>query len=88
MERMEPPPHWEYQGDHIVREVVLPRYAMVLALVGFVAAIAIVMDHHPQVTFGYQHVTIELTSHDAGGVTERDVAFASLVEAALGCALA
>jgi len=80
------PPHWAEVGDRLVREVRLPRYSMVLALVGLVAAVAIAMNHHPEVTFGYGKVTIELTSHDVGAVTERDLAFAALIEAALGAA--
>lgn len=83
MDRLGVPPHWTRLEDRIVREVELPRFSMVLALVGLVGAIAIAMDHHPEVTFGYGHVTIVLTSHDVGGVTERDLAFAVLVEAAL-----
>jgi 4a-hydroxytetrahydrobiopterin dehydratase len=81
------PPHWTRLEDRIVREVELPRYSMVLALVCFLGAVAAAMDHHPEVTFGYGHVSIVLTSHDVGAVTERDLAFAAVVEAALEAAI-
>lgn len=38
-------------------------------------------NHHPELTNVYDRVRISLTSHDAGGVTERDVALARRIDA-------
>lgn len=42
---------------------------------GFMARVALLAEranHHPDWSGGYNHITIRLTTHDAGGVTERD----------------
>lgn len=55
---------------------------------GFMAAVAVVaaeMNHHPEWTNVYSRVVVDLVTHDAGGVTELDVALARrMVEIAGG----
>jgi 4a-hydroxytetrahydrobiopterin dehydratase len=61
-----------------------------VALVNAVAEVAEQHDHHPDVTLRYPAVDIRLTSHDVGGVTDRDVRMAraiSAVAAGLGLRL-
>lgn len=54
-------------------------FATGLAVVNAVGAAAEQMDHHPDVDLRYPHVDVRLTSHDAGGVTERDVRLARAI---------
>ncbi|WP_411721785.1 4a-hydroxytetrahydrobiopterin dehydratase [Mycetocola sp.] len=64
-----------------------PDFATGARLVADVAEIAETMNHHPDVTLGWGSVTFSLTSHDAGGVTARDLELARLITraaAALG----
>ena len=64
-----------------------PDFALGARLVAEVAAIAETMNHHPDVTLGWGAVGFSLTSHDAGGVTDRDVDLAGRITraaAALG----
>ncbi|PPL18865.1 4a-hydroxytetrahydrobiopterin dehydratase [Microterricola pindariensis] len=50
-------------------------------LLDAVAQIADQINHHPDVRLGYGRIAFELSSHDAGGVTERDVALALRIQA-------
>ena len=55
-----------------------------IAAVGFVVRVAMaaeVMDHHPDLRIVYNRVEIHLSSHDAGGVTDRDIRLASKIDA-------
>jgi len=70
-------PGWERRGDRLRREV---RFTDFVQAFGFMAAAALVaerMAHHPEWTNVYNRVTIELTTHDAGGVTDMDFALAA-----------
>lgn len=54
---------------------------------GFMARAALVaerMDHHPEWTNVYRTVTVTLSSHDAGGLTGRDVALAEAMDRIAG----
>lgn len=50
-----------------------------LALVAAIGELANEADHHPDVVLTYPHVDVKLLSHDASGVTERDVDLARLI---------
>ncbi|HMN87231.1 MAG TPA: 4a-hydroxytetrahydrobiopterin dehydratase [Bauldia sp.] len=53
------------------------------AAFGFMARVALVaekMDHHPEWTNVYRTVTVTLSSHDAGGVTDRDIRLAAAMD--------
>jgi 4a-hydroxytetrahydrobiopterin dehydratase len=45
------------------------------------AALADKMDHHPDILINYSRVTLTLSSHDAGGLTERDFRLAGQIDA-------
>jgi 4a-hydroxytetrahydrobiopterin dehydratase len=54
-------------------------FATGLAFVERIGAAAEAADHHPDVTLTYPSVHVRLLSHDAGGVTERDLALATTI---------
>jgi 4a-hydroxytetrahydrobiopterin dehydratase len=51
-------------------------FATGLSVVNAIGAAAEEMDHHPDVDLRYSHVDVRLSSHDAGGITDRDVQLA------------
>lgn len=54
-----------------------------VAAFGFMTQVAMEaekMDHHPEWTNVYRHVDILLTTHDAGGLTKRDITLARAIE--------
>ncbi len=51
-----------------------------MGFVNRVAMIAEAMDHHPDLRIVYNRVTIRLNSHDAGGVTGRDLRLAKRID--------
>ncbi len=70
-------PGWERRGDAIVREFSLEGGFM--GSVGFVnrlAAAAEVADHHPDLAISWNRVTVTLSTHSAGGITDKDIALA------------
>ena len=67
---------WELRDGKLHREL---RFADFAAAFGFMAAVATVaaeMDHHPEWSNVYSRVTVDLVTHDAGGVTELDLQMA------------
>lgn len=61
------------------------RFADFNAAFGFMTRVALradKVDHHPEWSNVYDRVEITLTTHDAGGLSERDVALARFIEAA------
>ena len=58
-----------------------------ITAMGFVVRLGMaaeVMDHHPDLHMVYNRVELTLNSHDAGGVTERDVDLARKADALVG----
>jgi 4a-hydroxytetrahydrobiopterin dehydratase len=45
-----------------------------------VAGLAEAMNHHPDILVNYSRVTLTLTSHDAGGLTDRDFRLAGQID--------
>ena len=66
--------------DAITRQF---RFADFSAAWGFMCRVALLaerMDHHPEWENVYNRVTITLTTHDAGGLSERDVRMAEAID--------
>jgi 4a-hydroxytetrahydrobiopterin dehydratase len=52
-----------------------------MAFVNRVAELANAADHHPDILIRYDHVVLTLSSHDSGGLTERDFKLAAAIDA-------
>jgi 4a-hydroxytetrahydrobiopterin dehydratase len=73
---------WTSAGNAIQRDFAFPGFRAAIAFVDRVAERAEAARHHPDIEIHYNHVLISLSTHDAGGVTERDVAAAVEIDAA------
>jgi 4a-hydroxytetrahydrobiopterin dehydratase len=74
---------WEYRDNSIVKNFTLPAFFDAFALLCKAAFIAEKMNHHPDWSGVYNKVTLKLSTHDAGGVTQNDVDFAKEIEKSL-----
>ena len=75
-------PGWEYKNNAIGKMFKFKAYLHGIEFVQKVAAIAEAADHHPDITINYTRVTFSCTTHDAGGVTDRDFKLADNIEIA------
>lgn len=75
-------PGWSRRGggDALTKTYMFDRFADGIAFVGRVAAIADEMDHHPDIDIRYTKVTMTLSTHDAGGVTQDDLTLAGKID--------
>ncbi|MFP5334116.1 MAG: 4a-hydroxytetrahydrobiopterin dehydratase [Actinomycetes bacterium] len=70
---------WAFLGTHLATRLPTGDFATGLALLDEIGAAAEEADHHPDLDLRYGHLDVRLTSHDAGGVTQRDVRMARRV---------
>ena len=73
-------PLWRYEAGVITRDFKFRDFAEAFGFMTRVAALAEAADHHPDWSNAYNRVTIALSTHDAGGLTEKDVALASAID--------
>jgi len=78
---LQPPPGWTLDGDALTRSLRFKDFVQAFAFLTRVAAHAEAVDHHPEFTSVWNRVDFRLTSHDAGGVTERDITLAKAIDA-------
>ncbi len=81
-ERVKALPGWELLGSEIeIRKVyVFSDFKGSMLFVNRVAELAEAMDHHPDILISYRRVTLTLTSHDSGGLTDRDFRLAGRID--------
>lgn len=79
-----PPEGWEMIDDHLHRRFEFPDFVAAFAFMSAVALVAEKLDHHPNWSNVYNEVTIELWSHDVGGVTDRDLRLAGRINELFG----
>lgn len=78
-------PDWRVADDARPALTRTLRFADFNAAFGFMTRVALTadkMDHHPEWSNVYDRVEVLLTTHDAGGVTDKDVALARFIDRA------
>ena len=69
-------PDWKRRGTAIARAYRFKDFVAAIKFVNRVAMAAERAGHHPDIDIRWNQVTLALTTHDAGGLTEKDFALA------------
>ena len=82
----EAPEGWSIEegGKALTRTLKFKDFSEAFAFLARVAMHAEKVDHHPEFTNVWNRVDFRLTSHDAGGVTERDIKLAKAINRLAG----
>ena len=80
-EHMKSLPRWELAGDRIKRSFRFKDFVEAFGWMSSVALVAERMNHHPEWRNVWATVEVELSTHDAGGLTELDVKLAHAMDA-------
>jgi 4a-hydroxytetrahydrobiopterin dehydratase len=73
-------PGWRREGDNIVKTFEFDDFRSAMLFVNRVADAAESANHHPDIDIRWNKVTLALSTHAAGGLTENDVKLASRIE--------
>ncbi len=79
-ERLKDNPEWAYTENKLYRRFMFEDFVHAFGFMSQVAIIAEKMNHHPEWANVYRTIDIYLTTHDAGGVSERDFALLEKIE--------
>jgi 4a-hydroxytetrahydrobiopterin dehydratase len=72
-------PNWVLEDGEIVQERTFKDFVAAMAFVNDVAELAEAAGHHPDIDIRYNRVRLALVTHDAGGITQNDVALAQKI---------
>src|ERR1700722_1781496 len=73
---------WQYKDNAISKRFQFKNFMDGIRFIGKVAEMAEKADHHPDMLINYTRVTFTCSTHDQGGVTEKDFALANEIERA------
>jgi 4a-hydroxytetrahydrobiopterin dehydratase len=80
-QRIEHLKDWEVRDGKLHREFAFPDFVTAFRFMAGLALIAEKMDHHPEWTNVYGRVVVDLSTHDAGGLTRLDFELAAAADA-------
>lgn len=71
---------WSHVGKSIQKRYTLKSFVPAIGLVNKIAEVAEKEGHHPDITINYNVVSIALSTHSEGGVTQKDFDLAQQIE--------
>jgi 4a-hydroxytetrahydrobiopterin dehydratase len=71
---------WRREGDAIVREFKLDDFLGSVDFINRLAPVAEDMNHHPDLQVSWNKVTVSITTHSEGGLTENDFELAKSID--------
>ncbi|MHC5019919.1 MAG: 4a-hydroxytetrahydrobiopterin dehydratase [Planctomycetota bacterium] len=73
-------PNWKRHGNEILATYRLRKFLSGVTLAGKVALAAEAANHHPDILIRFREVSFSLTTHEAGGLTQKDLDLAAQIE--------
>ena len=73
-------PEWELEKKSITRTIEFEEFNEAIDSVNDLAKISEEAQHHPDIIIRHTRVSLHLTSHDAGGVTQLDIELAQRID--------
>ena len=77
-EHLQKLPGWSLTDNQLVKEYQFKNFVKSLQFVNQVGETAESINHHPDIDIRYSKVTLQLTTHDSGGITLNDVELAAM----------
>ena len=75
-------PGWSLKDEAIGKQYTWPSFPDAIKFVNQVADLAEQADHHPDILINYRRVTLTLSTHSEGGITQKDFDLAAQIEKA------
>ena len=72
--------YWQFNSDGIEKKFQFKNFTDALGFIVKVGVVSEKMNHHPELFNVYNKVNIRLSTHDAGGVTDKDFKLASEID--------
>jgi 4a-hydroxytetrahydrobiopterin dehydratase len=72
---------WMLRDGKLVKSYTFPDFVAAVEFVDRLTVVAEAQNHHPDLFVGWGKVTVELSSHDVGGITARDFRLAAALDA-------
>ena len=79
-QRLEALEGWEREGDAIVKDFKLDDFRGSVDFVNALTPVAEEMNHHPDLAISWDKVTVSITTHSEGGLTENDFELARKID--------
>ena len=71
---------WSLEGRAIRKQYTFANFSAAVAFVGRLVPEAEAADHHPDITINYRRVTLLYSTHDEGGLTQKDFDGAAMAD--------
>ena len=75
---------WSRRGDAITKTFQFRKFLTGIDFVSAIAKAAEAADHHPDIDIRYTKITCTLSTHSAGGITQKDLDMARKIDLAQG----
>ena len=72
---------WVYNNGYLERVIEFSKYLDSIKFINKVAIIAEKKDHHPKLTSNFKSLLIQLKTHDANGISQKDFQLAEAIDA-------